>query len=48
MAKFQGQGKGQRHLMVKVGCQQNPYFLSIFYQINSKLIVKVANSLTLS
>jgi hypothetical protein len=41
MAPFQGQG----HIMVKVGCQRNPYFLS---QINSKIGVKVASELPLS
>jgi hypothetical protein len=40
--------KGQGHVMVKVWCQWNPYFLSTFYQINSKLGVKVANDLPLS
>jgi hypothetical protein len=44
MAPFQGQG----HIMVKVGCQRNPYFFSSFYQINSKLGVKVAYELPLS
>jgi hypothetical protein len=38
--------KGQ--IMVKVGCQRNPYFFSSFYQINSKLGVKVASELQLS
>jgi hypothetical protein len=40
--------KGQGHNMVKVSCQRNPYFLSSFYQINSKLGVKVAYELPLS
>jgi hypothetical protein len=44
MAPFQG----QCHVMVKVGCKRNPYFLISFYQINSKLGVKVAYSLPLS
>jgi hypothetical protein len=39
---------GQGHAIVRVGCQRNPYFLSSFYQINSKLCVKVANGLPLS
>jgi hypothetical protein len=40
--------KGEGYIMVKVGCQRNPYFLSSFYQINSKLGVKVAYGLPLS
>jgi Na+/H+ antiporter NhaC len=40
--------KGQGHIMVKVGCQRNPYFLSSFYQINSKLGVQVASEVPLS
>jgi hypothetical protein len=46
MTPFQGQGQG--YIMVKVGCQRNPYFLSSFNQINSKLGVKVAYGLPLS
>jgi hypothetical protein len=34
--------------MVKVGCQQNPYFLSSCYQISSKLGVEVEFDLPLS
>jgi hypothetical protein len=34
--------------MVKEGCQQNPYFLSSCYQINSKLSVNVGYGLPLS
>ena len=45
---FKVKVKGQGHIMVKVGCQRNPYFLSSFYQINSKLGVKVASELPLS
>jgi hypothetical protein len=45
---FKVRVKGQGHIMVKVGCQRNPYFLSSFYQINSKLGVKVTNELSLS
>jgi hypothetical protein len=37
--------KGQGHIVVKVGCQRNPYCLSSFYQINSKPGVKVASEL---
>jgi hypothetical protein len=40
--------EGQGHIMVKVGCQRNPYFLSSFYQINSNFGVKVAYELPLS
>jgi hypothetical protein len=46
MAPFQDQGQG--HVMVKVGYQRNPYFLSSSFQINSKLGVKVAYGLPLS
>jgi hypothetical protein len=45
---FKVKVKGQGHIMVKVGCQRNPYFLSSFYQIISKLDVKVAYELPLS
>jgi hypothetical protein len=45
---FKVKVKGQGHIMIKVGCQRNPYFLSSFYQINSKLGVKVAYGLPLS
>jgi hypothetical protein len=44
MAPFQGKGQ----IMVKVGCQRNPYFFSTFNQINFKLGVKVAYELPLS
>jgi hypothetical protein len=40
--------KGQGYIMAKVGCQRNPSFLSSFYQIKSKLGVKVAYELPLS
>jgi hypothetical protein len=40
--------KGQGHIIVKVGCQRNPYFLSSFHQINFKLGVKVEYWLPLS
>jgi hypothetical protein len=40
--------KVKGHAMVKVDCQRNPYFLSSFHQINSKLCVKVAYGLPLS
>jgi hypothetical protein len=46
MTPFESQGQG--YIMVKVGCQRNPYFLSSFYQINSKLGVKLAYELLLS
>ena len=45
---FKVKVKGQGRIMVKVGCQRNPYFLSSFYQINSKLGLKVAYELPLS
>jgi hypothetical protein len=48
MAPFEVKVKGQGHIMVKVGCQRNPYFFSNFYQINSKLGVQVAYELPLS
>jgi hypothetical protein len=44
MAPFQGQS----HVMVKVGCQRNPNFLSSYHQINAKLGVKVEFGLPLS
>jgi hypothetical protein len=40
--------KVKGHIMVKVGCQRNPYFLSSCYQINSKLGLKVEYGLPLS
>jgi hypothetical protein len=39
--------KGLGCIMVEVGYQRNPYFLSSFYQINSKFGVKVAYELPL-
>ena len=45
---FKVKVKGQGHIVVKVGCRRNPYFLSSFYQINSKLGVKVAYGQPLS
>ena len=45
---FKVKVKGQGHIAVKEGCQRNPYFLSSFYQINSKLGVRVAYELPLS
>jgi hypothetical protein len=45
---FKVKVKGQGHTMVKVCCERNPYFLSSFYQIKSKLGVKVASELPLS
>jgi hypothetical protein len=44
---FKVKVEGQGHIMVKVGYKRNPYFLSSFYQINSKLCVKVAYGLPL-
>jgi hypothetical protein len=46
--QFKVKVKHQGHAMIKVGCQRNPYFLSSFYQIKSKLGVKVACCLLLS
>jgi hypothetical protein len=46
MAPFQGQG--QRSYYGKSKLSTKPYFLSSFYQINSKLGVEVAYELPLS
>jgi hypothetical protein len=43
MSPFQGQGS--RLFYGQSRCQRNPYFFSRCYQINSKLVVKVAYGL---
>jgi hypothetical protein len=42
------QGQGQSHVLVKVGFQRKPLFLSIYHQINSKLSAKIKFGLPLS
>jgi hypothetical protein len=48
MAPFQGQGQRSRLYYGKSRLSTKPLFLSSFYQINSKLGVKVAYEMPLS